>query len=169
MLVNTQKYFIPCFFFFNAVLFITPLHNSKIKTESLWVLAQKCHQNKEAHRSMAYLKHLKITGEKTSYFFLCQRRWWHRKSCSWSLGGFPPGISTDDAGIICPLTMIASVRSARVASWGQCRRGTCHGPAEALGLKSELIILQIKPTCLGMSCACGCLWNTGRMPRYLWE
>ena len=31
MLVKTQKYFILCFFY--AILFITPLHNSKIKTK----------------------------------------------------------------------------------------------------------------------------------------
>lgn len=31
MLVKTQNYFILCFFY--AILFITPLHNSKIKTK----------------------------------------------------------------------------------------------------------------------------------------
>lgn len=46
MLVNAQR----CLqaVFFSAILFICPLHNSKIKVRFLRVLAQKCYRNEEA-------------------------------------------------------------------------------------------------------------------------
>ena len=116
-------------FFFNAALFLLHCLILKSRQKSLRALAQKCHQKKETHRSMAYLKHLKITWEETLLLFpLPKRHRQHRKAVSCLTVNFCPGVRTYGARMMCPWTAIASVRLSQVRLHeGSVGRGSVVG------------------------------------------
>lgn len=120
------------FFFFNSALFLLHCLILQSRQKSLRVLAQKCHQKKEAHRGGACLKHLKITWEKTLLLFpLPKRHWQHRKAVSCLTVNVCPGVRTYGARMARPRTVIASVRLSQV-----CLHEGSVGKGSVGGLRS---------------------------------
>ena len=145
---------------FYVFLFITPLHNSKIKTKFLWVKAQKSHQNR-GPEECGLFKTSENNLKKTLLLF----------SSATEMGA-----AREARGCVCV-----------TPSWledGRCRSSVSSGNDSLPSLSSWRC--RKKPAHLGNTpstfkssphaFACfmhvgshGCLWNAEVMPLWLWE
>lgn len=107
MLVNTEV-------FLNAfnmgVAVIIPLRNSEFNSKiPQCSFRHTTRTRRQAHRHMAYLKHLKITYKMTPLLCVLLRYEQHRKTSSCFSVCFSSGVKIVGAGRQCPLRMIASI------------------------------------------------------------